>query len=231
LTDAAGYLDSIPEGGPVAIGGWTPDSMDPPTMELALRREDLSLRYFDPGRAVIIPADDQAESGRILHPTALPLHPNLLKQLSTYGIRPEPIGAFTYYEVGRDAIVAALLNEAPEVSFGGEISLLTYHVVENEDSMEVIAVWRVDKPAAADRSFFVHLLDESGAIVSQDDARGAPAAHWQAGDIIIQQHAVGLPNAPGNFGIRLGVYNPRSGVRLQTADGADSLSVSSTAVQ
>jgi 4-amino-4-deoxy-L-arabinose transferase-like glycosyltransferase len=231
LTDAAGFLDSAPESGPVAIGGWTPETMDPPTMELALKREDLSLRYFDPGRAVIIPAADQAQKGRILHPTALPLHPALLQQLSKVGVQPEPQGTFTYYEVGDDVIAAGMFNKAPDASFGGEISLLSRHLVLEDDSMEVMTIWRVEKSAMADRSFFVHLIDESGDIVGQDDAQGAPAAHWQAGDIIIQRHAVALPNSSEPFQIRLGVYDPWSGVRLLTVNGADFVTVSSTTVQ
>ncbi|UCG24137.1 MAG: hypothetical protein JSW55_18770, partial [Chloroflexota bacterium] len=231
LTDAASYLDSQPGGGPVAVGGWTPETMDPPTMELTLKREDLSLRYFDPGRAVIIPAADQAQTGRIIHPTALPLHPNLSQHLSTVGVQPEPLGTFTFYEVGDEVMAAEMFNNPPEASFGGEISLLNYHLVEDDDSTELIAIWRVDKPPTADRSFFVHLLDESGAIVGQDDAQGAPAAHWQTGDIIIQQHDVNLPDATGQFQIRVGVYDPRSGIRLLSTDGADHVTVSSTTVQ
>ena len=56
LTSAAGYLDTNSAGGPVAIGGWTPETMDSPTMMLSLRRDDLDLRYFDPTQSLIIPA-------------------------------------------------------------------------------------------------------------------------------------------------------------------------------
>src|SRR5690606_11546462 len=36
LTEAAAFLDHSAESGPVAVGGWTPDTMDPPTMTLTL---------------------------------------------------------------------------------------------------------------------------------------------------------------------------------------------------
>lgn len=229
LTDAAGYLDASTDDCPVAIGGWTPDTMDPPTMELTLRREDLSLRHFDPGRAVIIPGDGSASAGddivsRILHPTALPLHPALSQELASLGVDGQSLGTFTYYEV--PGSVMKSFDTRPEATFGEEITLLSHDLITGADSLELIAVWRVQRPADGERRIFFHLLDEAGNIAAQDDGLGAPAKFWQAGDIIIQHHAVKLPVSPGYIEARLGVYDPQSGVRLLTGEGADFVTVS-----
>ena len=234
LTSAAGYLDAAQEDGPVAIGGWTPETMDPPTMELTLKRQDLNLRYFDPGQAVIIPGYGATQpgslaAGRILHPTALPLHPFILQELALRGIEPEPMDTFTYYEV--DGRAMGMLSTAPKETFGQEISLLDYDFVPGLDSLDLVTIWRVERARGADRRFFLHLVDESGDIVAQDDGLGAPAAHWRVGDIIIQRHAIELPATPGQFQARLGIYDPGSSVRLLTVDGADFVTVGSTTVQ
>ena len=81
LTESAAYLDNLSHIDAAAVGGWTPYSMDEPTMELSLIRQDLSLRYFDPTHSIIIPGQPSIVSpeGRIgvIHPTSLPFHPAL----------------------------------------------------------------------------------------------------------------------------------------------------------
>ena len=95
LTEAAAYLDDSPDAGPVAIGGWTPETMDPPTMKLTLRRDDLSLRYFHPGQGMILPASPATQAIRIVTPGILPLAP-VLSGLFPPG---RVVGDFMLYEV------------------------------------------------------------------------------------------------------------------------------------
>jgi 4-amino-4-deoxy-L-arabinose transferase-like glycosyltransferase len=231
LTEAADYLDRSPEDGPVAIGGWTPETMDPPTMELSLKRDDLAPRYFNPGQAVIIANNDLTPPGRstasrILHPTALPLQPLIRRELAEHGIEPEPMGAFAYYRA--DGRAMDMFDAVSKETFGQEISLLDYNLLLGPNTLDLVTIWRVDRPTGAERRFFLHLVDESGDIMAQDDGLGAPAAHWRSGDIIIQHHAIELPATPGQFQARLGVYDPSSGLRLLTAGGADFVTVGSS---
>jgi len=218
LTDAARYLDKSGQDGSVAIGGWTPDTMDPPTMELTLKREDLSLRYFDPRRAVIVPP-----GGRIIYPTALPLHPALAQTLAAQGLQPQPMGSFSKLDVGN---AFAAMSEAPPLeTFGGEVSLIDYQVISGADTREVVLVWHVEQAPGSARRVFFHLVDGSGEIVAQDDALGAPANYWQEGDFIIQHHDLGPLAGSDDLLVRLGVYDPASGVRLLTAGRMDSLTL------
>jgi 4-amino-4-deoxy-L-arabinose transferase-like glycosyltransferase len=218
LTDAARYLDNSAQDGSVAIGGWTPGTMDPPTMELTLRREDLSLRYFDPRRAVIVPP-----GGRIIYPTALPLHPALAQTLAAQGLQPQPMGSFLELDVG-NAFTA--MSEAPPLeTFGDEVSLIDYQVISGADTQEVVLILRVEQSPSSARRVFFHVVDGSDEIVAQDDALGAPATYWQEGDFIIQYHDLGSPAGSDDLLVRLGVYDPTTGVRLLTASGMDSLTL------
>jgi hypothetical protein len=69
---------------------------------------------------------------------------------------------------------------------------------------------------------YVHLLDESGQIVSQWDGLDIAWEGWRAGDVLWQQHEVMLPaNPSGQYELRLGVYDPSTGDRWLTVSEAD----------
>lgn len=233
LTQAAAYLDQSASAEPVAIGGWTPDSMDPPTMALSLHRDDLDLRFFDPLQAVIVPFAPAGESSRIIRPTVLPLTPSLEAQLQAWGASPRSIETFTLYELaGRPAPSPDLGQPA---SFGGELTFLGFELVapcepRPANTCEIVTYWRVEQPAGEPRRFFLHLQESEGQIVAQDDRLGAPAEYWRPGDILLQQHWLTLPASEeagtGPYEVQLGVYEPGSGRRLLTAESLDSVRLS-----
>ena len=64
-------------------------------------------------------------------------------------------------------------------------------------------------------------MDESGAIVAQDDRLGVPAEHWQPGDVFIP--LLNLPQTTTTH--RLGAYDPLTGQRLTTANGMEYLQI------
>ena len=232
LTEAAAYLDGTADSGPVAVGGWTPETMDAPTMELTLRREDLSLRYFNPTDALIIPTQEdntgKQMSSRIVHPTALPFHPALEGLLEGWSANSIAIDSFTYHELDHPLLIQP--GNPAEVTFGRELTFLGYDLEESPPDdvniaeggpLALLTYWRVAEPPAGARRFFLHLVDEDGDIVAQDDRLDAPAGHWSTGDIIIQR--LSLSGSEENSGgkLRLGVYNPDSGRRIITNQGGD----------
>jgi 4-amino-4-deoxy-L-arabinose transferase-like glycosyltransferase len=222
LTEAAGYLDESGFEGAVAVGGWTPETMDPPTMELTLRRDDLSLRYFHPAESLIVP-DGGERPSLIIHPAILAPHPALAERLLAWGAVPggalPEAGAvpragseFRRYELAAGWSQAVLLQQADGTVFGDELVLLGYEWLSNcrEPGLcEMLSVWRVLAPSGEARRFFWHVLDEGGALLGQHDGLGAPAAHWQPGDIVVQWHGVWLEAAVSPT-FRLGVYDPQT---------------------
>ncbi len=224
LTRAAGYLDDQPEAGPVAVGGWTPETMDPPTMELTLRREDLSLRYFNPSGGLIVPAGD---SPRIVYPAILPLSPELQERLVEWGGVEQAQADFVLFSLTIEPRPTP--GFPADVVFGDELRFLGYDLnpgcrAGGSEPCTLIAYWRVLQPAASPRRFFVHLLNEQGEILAQDDRNSAPAAHWQAGDLIIQQHTLDS-SAAEQLLLRVGVYDPETGLRLPADQGEDAVTL------
>ncbi len=223
LTEAARYLDASAEVGPVAIGGWTPETMDPPTMELTLRREDLALRYFDPREAVIFPgAEEQRsrgaeEQGRVVRPEILPFHSLVDRVLAELPVEIEAGEGFVVYRLAERAEIRPQLPQ--EATFGGEVQWLGYDRVCEQGRCTLLTYWRVVEAADGPRRFFLHLLDESGELFTQDDRLGAPAAYWRGGDIVLQ--ILEVPDSGRAVEWRLGVYNPQTEERLPTETGAD----------
>lgn len=216
LTEAAAYLDETADNRPVAIGGWTPETMDAPTMELTLRREDLSLRYFNPAESLIIPFGSTGEPARLVRPAILPFAPALDRLAGTGKLLPEngaPGTQFALYDS------VAWRDFQPQIAattdFGGELRLLGYDVAgpcSAVGSCTLVTYWQVLHSPSGPRRIFLHRMDEAGNVINQDDRLGAPAEFWQAGDIVVQE----LTLPPGEGRLRLGVYNPVDNRRLTT---------------
>ena len=83
--------------------------------------------------------------------------------------------------------------------------------------------------ASTDRPYtvFVHLLDEAGTVKGYGDSEpggGAyPTTGWLPGEYLADRHTVTLaPDAPaGTYRLAVGLYDPETGERLKTPDGAD----------
>jgi hypothetical protein len=227
LTDMADYLDRKEESGPVAIGGWSAETMDPPTMELALKREDLNLRFFDPSQAVIIPAGSSSGAARIAFPAVLPIQSELMTRL--VGQELEPISKDSFEYLGITGEVDFQPQNPLQTSFDDEITLLGYDILtldevssENGqgDSIRLVTYWRVDAPSGGPRRIFLHAVNDGGKIIAQNDALGAPAEYWLTGDILLQYHE--LDTGPyDTLNLRIGLYDPASGRRLFADTGTD----------
>lgn len=83
--------------------------------------------------------------------------------------------------------------------------------------------------AATDRPYtvFVHLIDSAGAVWGYGDAEpgsGAlPTPGWLAGEYLADAHTISIAaDAPaGTYRLAVGFYDPVSGERLRTGEGAD----------
>ncbi len=233
LTEIAHFLDRWPAAGSVAVAGWTPETMDPPTMALSLRREDLRLAYFGPERTLIVPAIVRTSGlphghALIARPAILPLDPALEARLMAWGAPPLAAGSFVLYELA--APPAAAPAWPLEALFGGELRLLGVDLLPAGDDGNFISYWLVETPPDGPRRLFLHAVDDAGQILAQDDGLAAPAAYWRPGDLLLFRHR--MPPLPGGVaGLRLGVYAPPAGPRLRLADGGEWVDLAGLAAQ
>lgn len=86
--------------------------------------------------------------------------------------------------------------------------------------------WQVAGELAEDYTVFVHLTDETGAIISQTDAPPLqgfyPASAWQAGEILNDTHTLRLAEdmPAGEYQVWAGLYDATNGERLPLLDGS-----------
>ncbi len=83
LVEQARYLDGSPQGGTVSLSSIYPGRFhDPYTMEMSLRRDDLSLRWFDGRYALTFPSSGE---GRVIIPSIAQLAPALEPLMISHG--------------------------------------------------------------------------------------------------------------------------------------------------
>jgi 4-amino-4-deoxy-L-arabinose transferase-like glycosyltransferase len=243
LVEMADYLDTAPAIEGVGISTYLPHAPhDPCVFDMRLQRDDLSLRWFDGERAIVLPAE---ESGWLVVPARVPLDP-YFADLPGFRVRERVMlreddldPFFDVYEWEPQVALAALqarMHGEP-VSFApsgwgqnGALRLLGYNLrtpqVAPGGTVELVTLWRVLDPeplrpqnpsdAEEDLVFFTHALNEAGNIVGQEDRLDAPAWDWQAEDVIAQIHRFTLPADLSEEPVTLevGVYRRSDGARL-----------------
>jgi 4-amino-4-deoxy-L-arabinose transferase-like glycosyltransferase len=145
----------------------------------------------------------------------------------------QPIGEAV--EVGQLSVVAPeRMADLPAglepvgVTFGGQITLAGVglpDLLTPGGTLPVMLAWRAEAQISTGYKVFVHLVRPDGAIAAQSDAIPAnwarPTTGWLPGEIVIDEHTITLPPAlpPGQYMLRVGLYDPVTGKRLTTPSG------------
>ncbi|MCY4538037.1 MAG: glycosyltransferase family 39 protein [Chloroflexi bacterium] len=79
------------------------------------------------------------------------------------------------------------------------------------------------RPTGASIQIFMHLVDQAGSVVAQRDYLGVPPEHWHPGLFFMQDHFVPFLDRieAGEFTLKLGIYDWRSGRRIPVVNGAN----------
>jgi hypothetical protein len=120
----------------------------------------------------------------------------------------------------------------PRVEFlheGGTIGLLHWVVGETAvpgQTLTLLTDW-TKTSSAAPLKIFIHITDETGDIVAQWDGLGAAWQGWHPQSRLWQRHTIPLPAdlPPGQYDIKLGIYEPENGRRLLTPTAQDFISL------
>ena len=132
-----------------------------------------------------------------------------------------------------------LVQHPLNVAFSNGIELVGYSVEKAAAAGQPLSLtlfWRAPQVPATDLTVFNHLVDAQGKVVAQRDSQpdsGAyPMTEWLPGQTIVDRQMLRLPNiiAPGAYAWRIGLYDLATGLRAQSADGADELTIASIIV-
>jgi hypothetical protein len=122
------------------------------------------------------------------------------------------------------------------LNLGDQITLLGYDLDESSFlncslitancQLSLILYWQASISPPLDYTVFVHVRNEAGKIVAQQDSPPAGGAYptglWETGEIIPDQRTVTLPVlSPGRYELVVGMYDVATGTRLPIADSPD----------
>jgi len=119
------------------------------------------------------------------------------------------------------------------VTFGSQVALVGYNVESRADqhNVPVTLYWQALKEMDASYTVFVHLVDASGAVRSQQDnppVNGAyPTTLWQTGEYVSDTLSLSLPPdlPPGDYVLKAGLYLPGTGARLAVIGEGDHITL------
>jgi len=251
ITAVAHELDAHDPPGPVAVGApyvnyWHP--WNTVGFDLALRREDLVVRWFNPAGGWVWPVD--AGPATYYFPTdplgAQTFDP-ALKALFTADatLLPTTSDDFTAFRVAYpaaleqrlDALADTPLAWPPELVhlppptlplvFGDRFALLGAELQEDSvppgGELRLVTYWEVLIADPTPVVVFVHLTSDGQDIWGQRDWLDVRPVGLRPGDRFAQVHLVPVkPEAlPGLYHVQLGFYGPDTLLRLPIAAGAE----------
>jgi hypothetical protein len=117
------------------------------------------------------------------------------------------------------------VSQSVTATLGGAIQLHGVDVARAEDELTVRLVWQSLAPLTTSEKVFVHLVGPDGALLAQSDALpagGYGTEQWIEGEVVIDEHRLALPAElpPGDYRLRVGMYDPATGARLPGVNAA-----------
>jgi 4-amino-4-deoxy-L-arabinose transferase-like glycosyltransferase len=249
ITGVARDLDAHQPPGPVAVAAPYVDYWNPWNVEgfdLALWRQDLSVRWFNPGAAWLWPA---GAGPAVFYFPADPLGPQTFDPelrtlfLADATLLPTAGEDFTAFRVARPAALeerlaavadtpltwppdlAHLSPPALPLVFGDRFALLGAELpqgaVKAGSELRLVTYWQVLAADPAPVVAFVHLTADGFDIWGQYDGLDVRPLGLQPGDRFAQVHLMPIKpeTAPGTYHVQLGLYGPATLVRLPIAAG------------
>jgi 4-amino-4-deoxy-L-arabinose transferase-like glycosyltransferase len=123
------------------------------------------------------------------------------------------------------------LQDRLDVFFDDQIYLKGYQIEWNEEDSSILLklYWQAERTAELDYSAFIHLTDNRGKLIDQDDGspggeQGYPPSVWLPGDIVKDWRRLTIPTGvEPPLEIRLGLYNWMDGQRLPVVSAGNPL--------
>jgi hypothetical protein len=241
------YVNRTPDSSAVALSSPFPDlPLDPFIADLRVRRNELSLYWFDAQRALVFP---DATSSLMIVPPNTPLAPELaerldLQRVERVNLRPDDVDPyFDVFEWNPHDTFASRTSKTQTAMAGntslslpvnfGAVELVAYESptqVKPGNTATLLTIWRILDSAALGPApahaygqsvaISAQLLDGAHTVVAQEDRLDAPAWNWRAGEAFVQLHRVAIkPDIlPGNYIFIVSVYRRDTLKRLDAYD-------------
>lgn len=153
--------------------------------------------------------------------------PAMGEKLSVIGPRGNPAPTFAGW------VKAPSQGYIPEqaIRFDAEIrfsDLITLQGYQFTDKRNLVLYWEALSKPPEDYTVFIHVVDESGRIVTQEDGPPRngryPTWAWDTGEIIEDYRQINIPaDAQGPFRVLVGLYKRTTGERLLATNSGQSL--------
>jgi len=116
------------------------------------------------------------------------------------------------------------IEERRDVNLGDQVTLLGYDLDAKEvkpgEDIKVTVYWQARRQIDTSYKVFVHLYDDEGSIVGQQDRVPGlgvrPTVDWEVGEVLADRYSVPLdPDIPpGTYRLAMGMYDGGTGERL-----------------
>ena len=104
----------------------------------------------------------------------------------------------------------------------GRILLQGYDLAGSLQTLDLTLFWKSVRPVEKNWKVFVHVVDDKGQIVAQNDSFPGNGLRWtdtwKPGEYVIDKHSIALPVVAENteYAILVGMYDPETGIRVPT---------------
>jgi len=247
LAQAARYLESAPDSGPVALCTVLTYESDPwwrpawQSMDYLLRRTDLEIRYYDCRTTLVLPAGSHV---RYLFPDAAAPFSLIPAELQREWLTGAPPLSDTL-PVGQGA--ALRLDEPPQtvepdsgaawfapeaggdpaplpVRFGDSLTLCGYSYLPSGpgEPLRLVTAWEVLATPPPRLVLFTHLLTDPQTLVAQQDSLPLTSHSLRPGDrflVLHDQIAVPADSPVERYLLSIGLYSSDTMARLPLYDG------------
>ena len=210
---------------PLPLGQPDPDRLEPELARLAAAHERLYVLYW---------GEAQRDPERIIERWL---------DANTFKASEEWVGdvRFAVYAVAPAAAAAPTPSGVAFAALDGEVITLQESAVwptaaRPGDVVGVRLVWSADVTPARPYKVFLHLLAGDGRLVAQRDGEpgggSRPTTGWAAGELVGDNHGLLLPAdlPPGEYALRLGLYDASDPAARLPVAGEDSLLLGSVTV-
>ena len=193
-----------------------------PTLAFLSERYD-DVKWLPQSKAFVLPPEGDA---LYVYPANSPVPTWAMPYLEAAENSSGPLGPD-----GDPTFVAYRLEQRPglevpvsrQANFGNDVRLLGYDVAPATAGEEIplALYWEVIGSPRGSVRPFVHLYDAWGNRWSQSETFTYPAEQWAVGENVVQRIEVPVPpgTPPGNYRLRIGFFDPKSGTRLSRLDG------------